>query len=71
MTEADIQAAHRQRLALIYLRQSSPMQVRNNTESTRRQYALASRAQELGWPEERVEVIDQDLGLSGESRPFA
>ena len=67
MTEADIQAAHRQRLALVYLRQSSPAQVRNNTESTRRQYALTGRARELGWPEERVEVIDQDLGLSGES----
>ncbi len=67
MTEADILASHRQRLALIYIRQSSPAQVRNNTESTRRQYALTTRARELGWPAERLEVIDQDLGLSGAS----
>ncbi len=67
MTEADILASHRQRLALIYVRQSSPAQVQNNTESTRRQYALTTRARELGWPAERLEVIDQDLGRSGAS----
>ena len=67
MTEADIHASHRQRLALVYIRQSSLAQVENNTESTRRQYALTTRARELGWPEQRLEVIDQDLGLSGAS----
>ena len=48
-----------------YLRQSSAAQVEHNRESTARQYALAARARELGWPEERVIVIDEDLGLSG------
>lgn len=67
MTEADIRASHRQRLALVYIRQSTLAQVERNTESTRRQYALALRARELGWPEERLQVIDQDLGRSGAS----
>ncbi len=47
------------------LRQSSASQVENNRESTERQYALSGRARELGWPAERVMVIDEDLGLSG------
>jgi len=47
------------------LRQSSPTQVEQNRESTARQYALADRARQLGWPKEQVVVIDEDLGLSG------
>jgi DNA invertase Pin-like site-specific DNA recombinase len=47
------------------LRQSSAAQVENNRESTERQYALATKARELGWPEDRIVVIDEDLGLSG------
>jgi DNA invertase Pin-like site-specific DNA recombinase len=47
------------------LRQSSAAQVENNRESTERQYALATKARELGWPEDRIIVIDEDLGLSG------
>lgn len=54
---------HLTRRAVIYIRQSSPDQVRNNLESQRRQYALADKARELGWKE--VEVIDEDLGRSG------
>jgi len=63
--QAKITEAHRCRLAIVYLRQSSASQVEHNRESTERQYALASRANELGWPHERILVIDEDLGLSG------
>ena len=52
---------------IVYIRQSSLAQVRNNTESTARQYALADEAVGLGWPRSAVEVIDADLGLSGRS----
>jgi DNA invertase Pin-like site-specific DNA recombinase len=62
-----IGSIHRERLALIYLRQSSMAQVRENTESTARQYALADEAVRLGWARSAVEVIDADLGLSGRS----
>ncbi|MCP5074859.1 MAG: recombinase family protein [Rhodobacteraceae bacterium] len=59
---------HLQRQALIYIRQSTLMQVRDNTGSTTRQYDLARRAQELGWPQQRITVIDQDQGRSGATR---
>ena len=62
---AKITASHLARLAIVYLRQSSAAQVEHNRESTERQYALAERARELGWPAERIVVIDEDLGLSG------
>jgi DNA invertase Pin-like site-specific DNA recombinase len=62
---AKITASHLSRQAIVYLRQSSPAQVEHNRESTERQYALASKAHELGWPEDRIVVIDEDLGLSG------
>lgn len=51
--------------AVVYVRQSTPRQVLANQESTRRQYQLAERAQRMGWPAPRVEVVDEDLGLSG------
>jgi DNA invertase Pin-like site-specific DNA recombinase len=60
-----ITASHLSRQAIVYLRQSSPAQVEHNRESTERQYALAKKACELGWPHERIVVIDEDLGLSG------
>lgn len=60
-----ITPAHRQRLAFIYVRQSTPKQVIQNQESQQYQYRLQLRAQELGWAAERVRVIDSDLGLSG------
>ena len=56
---------HLRRDAFLYVRQSSLRQVFENTESTKRQYALRERAVALGWPIERVHVIDSDLGLSG------
>ena len=56
---------HLQRQALIYIRQSTLVQVRDNTGSTVRQYDLFRRAQQLGWPEHRITVIDQDQGRSG------
>jgi DNA invertase Pin-like site-specific DNA recombinase len=62
-----ITPAHLGRRALIYVRQSSLAQVRENTESTARQYALADEAVRLGWARQAVEVIDADLGLSGRS----
>jgi DNA invertase Pin-like site-specific DNA recombinase len=65
--EQKICSRHRQRLALIYLRQSSMAQVRENTESTMRQYALADAAVELGWDRSQVLVLDGDLGQSGRS----
>jgi DNA invertase Pin-like site-specific DNA recombinase/predicted DNA-binding protein (UPF0251 family) len=62
---AKITASHLSRQAIVYLRQSSAAQVENNRESTQRQYALAAKARELGWPADRIVVIDEDLGLSG------
>jgi DNA invertase Pin-like site-specific DNA recombinase len=58
---------HLKRDAYLYVRQSTLRQVLENTESTQRQYALRQRAVALGWPAERVIVIDKDLGLSGAS----
>ena len=56
---------HLQRQAVVYVRQSTASQVENNQESTQRQYALAVRAEHLGWAKDQVTVIDEDLGLSG------
>ena len=53
--------AHRAKLAYVYLRQSSPGQLQHNTESTTRQYALVERAVALGWPRDRVKIIDGQL----------
>jgi excisionase family DNA binding protein len=60
-----IRSEHLERLAIVYLRQSSPRQVRENIRSTERQYALAEEAVRLGWESERVVVVDGDLGISG------
>jgi len=60
-----IASSHLQRLAVIYLRQSSPRQVRENFRSTERQYSLAEEAARLGWEAERILTVDGDLGLSG------
>lgn len=62
-----LRPAHLDRKAIIYLRQSSPQQVLNCRESTQRQYALAERAGEFGWPPQRIQIIDEDLGRSGAS----
>ena len=58
---------HLERQAVLYVRQSTLRQVQRNTESTRRQYALRARAVALGWPEDRIRVLDEDLGKSGAS----
>ena len=60
-----IQQIHLEREAAVYLRQSTLKQVYEHRESTARQYALRQRALELGWPVDRVKVIDDDLGESG------
>jgi DNA invertase Pin-like site-specific DNA recombinase len=62
-----VQASHLKRNAYVYVRQSTLRQVLENTESTKRQYGLRQRAVALGWAEERVIVIDSDLGQSGAS----
>jgi DNA invertase Pin-like site-specific DNA recombinase len=58
---------HLERLAVVYVRQSTRQQVADHGESTRLQYGLVERAVTLGWPASRVMVIDEDLGKSGSS----
>ncbi len=58
---------HLQKRALVYVRQSSQAQVDNNIESTQLQYRLADRAEAYGWPQPRIDIIDDDLGISGKS----
>src|SRR5262249_30364812 len=60
-----IQPCHPDRLAVVYVRQSTIQQVTENRESTDRQYALVNRAIELGWSPDRILVIDEDQGKSG------
>lgn len=62
-----ITSRHLGRLAVVYIRQSTLAQVRENTESTARQYALTEEAARLGWAASKIVVIDADLGLSGRS----
>ncbi len=65
-TREKIAPCHREQRAYVYVRQSSPKQVQHHRESQRNQYALVERAVALGWPPERVHVIDADLGQSGQ-----
>src|SRR6266566_1347099 len=60
-----ITASHRARAAVIYVRQSTLAQVERNRESTIRQYDLAERAAQLGWPRSAIRVVDADLGITG------
>jgi DNA invertase Pin-like site-specific DNA recombinase len=64
-SSAKITRGHLKRLAVVYVRQSTLAQVRDQGESTQRQYALTDAAERLGWPAEQVLVIDADLGVSG------
>jgi DNA invertase Pin-like site-specific DNA recombinase len=67
---ADMQkvtAGHLKRNAYVYIRQSTPRQVVDHSESTKRQYALRQRALALGWPVDRIVIIDTDQGQSGAS----
>jgi hypothetical protein len=69
-----VKLSHTRRAAFVYIRQSSPSQVEYNRESTARQYALVERACDLGWANEQVIVVDEDLvsrhRLSGACAPF-
>src|SRR5215468_8915739 len=60
-----IRPQHLDRLAVVYIRQSSPRQVVENRESTALQYGLIRRALAYGWSADRVLTIDDDLGQSG------
>ena len=62
---APIHPHHLNRTALVYVRQSTAKQLVQHPESTRRQYQLAERAAVLGWPQPRIQIIDDDLGRSG------
>ncbi len=68
MHNADlITPQHLARKAVIYIRQSTPHQVVSHQESLRLQYALGARAHQLGWPDEAIDIIDDDLGLTAAS----
>ena len=68
MTSSKIRPEHLNRLAIVYIRQSSLAQVRFHRESTERQYALQEKALSLGWSPEQIQIIDEDLGISGSAR---
>ena len=65
MSPSKIRSTHLSRRAIVYLRQSTLRQTVEHTESTARQYALSTRAEALGWPQNAIEIIDEDLGQSG------
>jgi len=67
LNEKKVTPDHLRRKAYLYIRQSTLRQVFENTESTKRQYAIRDRAIALGWPIEQIVVIDSDLGQSGAS----
>lgn len=56
---------HKEKLAYVYLRQSTMGQVLHHQESTERQYAFQDKALEFGWEQEKIRVLDADLGISG------
>jgi DNA invertase Pin-like site-specific DNA recombinase len=62
-----VKASHLKRTAYLYIRQSTLRQVFENPESTKRQYALRQHAVALGWQQDQIVVIDNDLGQSGAS----
>src|SRR6202790_1919043 len=66
-SNSKITPGHLKKTAYLYIRQSTLRQVFENTESTQRQYALRQRAIALGWPTDRIVVIDTDQGQSGAS----
>ncbi len=65
LSASKVQPDHLRRKGVVYVRQSTLAQVRNNLESQRRQYALTGRLEGLGWPTAAIEVIDEDQGRSG------
>jgi DNA invertase Pin-like site-specific DNA recombinase len=60
-----INEQHLSKTAYVYVRQSTMAQVRHHQESTERQYALREKAQQLGWSNSTVQILDRDLGRSG------
>jgi DNA invertase Pin-like site-specific DNA recombinase len=64
-TPEKITRRHQERLAIIYIRQSTPQQVERHQESTKLQYALTERAYQFGWSRNAIVTIDDDLGRSG------
>lgn len=62
-----VKPTHLQRLAVVYLRQSTALQLRENPGSTAFQHGQREHAIRLGWPESAVVEVDEDLGLSGTS----
>lgn len=69
-SQRKIRTTHRERLAYIYVRQSSPKQVAHNQESQIYQRHLASRAKSFGWPAERIHIIDTDQAQSGKGSSY-
>lgn len=67
-TPSKVRPEHLNRMAIVYIRQSTLTQVRYNQKSTERQYALQEKALSLGWTQEQIQVIDEDLGISGSGR---
>jgi DNA invertase Pin-like site-specific DNA recombinase len=65
MNPSQILETHQERLAVVYIRQSSVYQVEHNLESQKRQYQLVDRAPALGWLPDHCLTIDDDLGISG------
>ena len=65
LRSSKLRNSHLARFAFIYVRQSTTNQVLNNRESTARQYSLADYAASLGWPKDRIQIIDEDQGMSG------
>ena len=66
-TAERVSTVQRAKLAYIYIRQSTAVQVRQHQESTHLKYRLVDRAAALGWPRERITIVDDDLGKSGTS----
>ena len=67
LSEQKIRPDHRDRWAIVYVRQSTVHQVQHHQESTQLQYGLVDQAYRLGWSRERIQIIDDDLGVSGAS----
>jgi len=67
LSSSKVAAGHLQRKAIVYIRQSTAQQVLEHRESADRQYSLVQRAVLLGWSQERVEVVDEDQGRSGQT----
>src|SRR5438093_12141685 len=65
LSSSKVQSWHLDRLAFVYIRQSSPQQVMEQRESRLRQYGLVDYAKALGWPADRIQVVDEDQGQSG------